>query len=525
MFDSGSAVAEVDDDLPVITTPWDHELSPVGPTTVHDVSAALDEVATIQERIHALEGEKLLAVERARRTAVRCEPELLAGEELAVLRAGTSRRHELARRAFTADLATTLRVPEHRAAHLLDTAQTLTRSGTATLLELRRGRTSVDHATAMADTLADLPDLQARAAVQAAALPRATSATLPQFRACLRRARDRAHPEPFTSRHRKASQKRAVYLDPGADGMAWLSAYLPATSAHAAFDRLTTVARAARDAGDQRSLPQLRADTLDALLLAAADHTPADTTSDHVVDRTGARAGDRADIGLDTELAAGVVPDLADHARRITPRVQVTVPVLALLGRTDDPAELAGHGPVDPQTAATLAGAAPSLRRLLVDPDSGRMLSTDPGTYTVPAALRAYLQARDGTCRFPGCTRPAAGCDLDHTIAWADGGTTTAGNLAHLCRRHHVVKHGTRWATRQDADGTLIWTSPTGRVFCDPVADPVDLTGRVLRAPAESSDDEPPDDEASPHATSRAGPDPLPTSAPRTVQDWGPPPF
>ncbi|KAA9394937.1 HNH endonuclease, partial [Kocuria coralli] len=50
---------------------------------------------------------------------------------------------------------------------------------------------------------------------------------------------------------------------------------------------------------------------------------------------------------------------------------------------------------------------------------------------------------RDETCRFPGCRRQATGCDVDHTIPWATGGTTAITNLAHLCRRHHRIKHET----------------------------------------------------------------------------------
>ena len=494
------------DDLPVVTTPYDDVLSPVGPTTVHDVSVALDDLALIQARIDALEGEKLLAVERARRAAVRCEPDLLAGEQLRVLRAGTARRHELARRAFVADVATTLRLSERQADHLVDTAQTLTSSGAATLGELSRGRIGAPHATAMADVLADLPDAQARAAVQAEALPRAATATPAQFRAHLRRARDRAHPEPFTLRHARAAAKRGVFVDPAADGMAWLSAYLPATTAHAAHDRLTTAARTAREAGDPRTLSQLRADAYAALLLSGAElaaDAPPGSAAPSVADTSGRT---RSGAGGPT---AGPIPDLAAHARRIVPRVRVTVPVMALLGRSDDAAELTGHGAIDPDVAAFLTAGAPSLRRLLVDPVSGELLTADPGTYAVPAALRTYLEARDGTCRFPGCTRPAPRCDVDHTVAWADGGRTTADNLAHLCRRHHVMKHETRWSASQEADGTLVWTSPSGRTSRDPVADPVDLTGRGLVPPDPGDPPDPPD---SPDSTDR-------------VPDLGDPPY
>ncbi|MFI2104398.1 DUF222 domain-containing protein [Isoptericola sp. NPDC019693] len=488
------------DELPVTTSPWDGVLSPSGPTTVHDVAAALTDAAHLQARINALEGEKLLAVERARRAAVRCEPDLLAGEQLRVQRAGVSRRHELARRAFNADVATTLHLSEQQADHVVETARMLTSSGAATLAQLCRGRIGARHATALADVLADLPDAQARAAVQAEALPRAATATPAQFRAFLRRARDRAHPEPFTLRHDRAAQKRAVFVDPAADGMAWLSAYLPATSAHAAFDRLTAAARSAREAGDSRTVAQLRADACAALLLAGAEPSPAprhgsagpSATTPPVASAAGRSTPGPDTPGLADELAAGLVPDLADHTRRITPRVQVTVPVMALLGRTDEAAELAGHGAISCEVAAFLTAQAPSLRRLLVDPVSGELLTTDAGTYAVPAALRTYLEARDITCRFPGCTRPAARCDVDHTVAWADGGGTTADNLAHLCRRHHVMKHETRWRVRQEPDGTLVWTSPTGRVSRDPVADPVDLTGRELIPPDPADLPEPP---------------------------------
>ncbi|MGW8564572.1 HNH endonuclease signature motif containing protein [Isoptericola sp. NPDC055881] len=479
MFEDGGSGGgrEGQGEAPDSPAPWDPLLSPVGEPTVHDVSAALDDLATLQARIDALEGEKLLAVERARRTAGQCETALLADEEVQVLRAGADRRHQLARRAFVADVATTLRLGEQQAQHLVDTAQTLTSAGSATLHELCRGKIGAAHARATADALVDLPDAPARAAVQAATLPEAATSTLTQFRARLRRARDRAHPEPFTARHDKALEKRAVFVDPAADGMAWLSACLPATTAHAAYDRLTRAGRAARDAGDPRSLPQLRADAYAALLLAGADDVAppaAPATAPRPV---------KAAATTTAAVDDGGVPDLADQARRITPRVHVTVPVMALLDRSTDPAELAGHGPIDPRVASSLTAAAPSLRRLLVDPTSGTVLATDPGTYTVPAALRAYLEARDGRCRFPGCTRAAEHCDVDHTVAWADGGRTVADNLAHLCRRHHVLKHQTRWSATQAPDGTMVWTSPTGRVTRDPVADPVDLTGRELRPP------------------------------------------
>ncbi|MGB5151201.1 MAG: DUF222 domain-containing protein, partial [Mycobacterium sp.] len=59
--------------------------------------------------------------------------------------------------------------------------------------------------------------------------------------------------------------------------------------------------------------------------------------------------------------------------------------------------------------------------------------------YRPSTALTAYVRMRAMTCSFPGCHRPAHRCDLDHVIPWP-AGATHPGNLAPLCREHHLVK-------------------------------------------------------------------------------------
>jgi hypothetical protein len=88
-------------------------------------------------------------------------------------------------------------------------------------------------------------------------------------------------------------------------------------------------------------------------------------------------------------------------------------------------------------------------------------------TYTPNRAMRRWLKARDGRCRWPGCTNPVQRADLDHTQAWVDGGPTSIANLAHLCRRHHLMKHTTAWRVRQLPGGVLEWTSPLGNIHRD----------------------------------------------------------
>ncbi len=98
--------------------------------------------------------------------------------------------------------------------------------------------------------------------------------------------------------------------------------------------------------------------------------------------------------------------------------------------------------------------------------------------------------ARDMYCTFPGCVRAARRCELDHLLAWDDGGTTAAGNLHPLCPRHHHLKHEARWDVEREPDGTTQWISPGGRVHREPPPDrPVDRTRRLV---AEASGPAPP---------------------------------
>ena len=126
---------------------------------------------------------------------------------------------------------------------------------------------------------------------------------------------------------------------------------------------------------------------------------------------------------------------------------------------------LAGTCPIDPETARRLAGNTPGLDRVMAHPMTGTVLHVD--RYRPSEPLTRYLRARDTTCRFPGCRQAAHRCDLDHTHDAAFRGSTTHDNLAHLCRRHHSLKHNTPWTVKQVHGGHLIWTAPSGRRYTD----------------------------------------------------------
>ncbi|GAA5144906.1 hypothetical protein GCM10025768_01350 [Microbacterium pseudoresistens] len=154
----------------------------------------------------------------------------------------------------------------------------------------------------------------------------------------------------------------------------------------------------------------------------------------------------------------------------IRARIQVTIAATTLAGLDDEPAELDGHGPLDPDIARRLAGRETGWTRMFLT-STGTIHRTD--TYSPTVGMRRFLQARDRHCRFPGCRIPAVRCEIDHNQDHARGGPTSTDNLSHFCHGHHVLKHPdipdiARWTARPRSDGSIAWTSPHGRVYTDP---------------------------------------------------------
>jgi hypothetical protein len=115
----------------------------------------------------------------------------------------------------------------------------------------------------------------------------------------------------------------------------------------------------------------------------------------------------------------------------------------------------------------------PTLRRLVTDPPTGALIDRGAHRYPISGSLAAWITARDVTCRFPGCTRRAARCDVDHAEDFTDGGPTTVANTGALCRRHHNRKTHAGWQiTDSRPDGSCTFTSPAGRRYRH---SPVDL--------------------------------------------------
>jgi hypothetical protein len=336
---------------------------------------------------------------------------------------------------IVAEVACAMTVSERTGSALLGEAHRLLTALPLTLAALEAGSISWQHARIMVDETSNL-DAAGAAELEAHFLdPHAPNPargpagdlTPARFRAKARTWRERHHQDSIELRHAESALDRRLEYCRDRDGMAWVSAYLPADQASGIWDRATTAARALQGPTESRNLAQLRADAVAAWLLGGE---------------------------------AGLIP---------SPKAQVlvTVPVFALMGLTDEPAVLDGYGPIPPSMArALVADGAESFHRVLTDPRDGAPLEIGRSSYRVPKALRQWLRLRDGKCTFPGCNNPSLDNEADHLLAWQQGGTTGISNLGQPCRRHHKLRHITPWtptaASKVKPPG---WVSPSGRHY------------------------------------------------------------
>ena len=283
-----------------------------------------------------------------------------------------------------------------------------------------------------------------------------------RFRAKARAWRERHHPASIEERHTTSAADRRVEFTPDRDGMAWLSAHLPADTAAGIWDRTTAAARALQGPDEARTLAQLRADITATWLLTTG--TPGGGT-----DGGTARAAAASPVDGSGGSGAGTGTGAGAGAFVPVPRAQVlvTVPVLSLLGATDEPAVLDGYGPIPPSMARRLiADGAGSFHRVLTDPRDGAPLEIGRTSYRLTTAQRHWLRLRDGRCPFPGCGNHSLDNEADHLLAWADGGTTGISNLGQPCPKHHRLKHASAWTPdRASKDHPPGWTSPSGRLL------------------------------------------------------------
>ncbi|PMC75118.1 hypothetical protein, partial [Brachybacterium sp. UMB0905] len=83
-------------------------------------------------------------------------------------------------------------------------------------------------------------------------------------------------------------------------------------------------------------------------------------------------------------------------------RINVTVPVMTLLGQSDAPGEVDGAHPIPPAMARDLVVNAPVFHRVLTDPVDGSFLPRAAKTYQVSRSMQELLRQIDPICAVPG---------------------------------------------------------------------------------------------------------------------------
>lgn len=456
-------------------------------------TAALAEIVADVEK-----SQELLAAAQAAQTRALARAGDLARKQATRVLARV-REHDMALRAIAAEVAGVMKTTDRSVQRQIGEATELVEDYSSTLDAWEAGVITRGHVRAIVDAGSILPPDQ-RPAFESIALAECEHDTPGRVRQRLDLIAESMHPRTLTERHRDAREQRDVRVITLSDGMSALSTTGPTLLIDAIYDRLTQQARGVVDARTQAAA-DLRASNDATEMDAAPPATaPAELTSQQII-ASDTRTMDqlRADILVDMLLTAA--PD-ADPTRTddgpgalgaIRAKVQIVVPALTLLGSDDQPTDLVGRAPIDPETARELACLTRSpWERILTNPVTGAVLHVD--TYQRTSAIDRYLRARDQHCRFPGCRLPAIRCEVDHTIDHALGGPTDSRNLAHLCQRHHSMKQFTAWRVRQLPDGVLEWTSPLGRTYTE---HPPSL-GVHFRPTDDDPDDAEPSDDAEP---------------------------
>jgi Domain of unknown function (DUF222)/HNH endonuclease len=257
----------------------------------------------------------------------------------------------------------------------------------------------------------------------------------------------------------------------------WVAS-LPAAESAACWAAIDELAHQMRGDDPTRTLEQCRADALVDLMLGNAAVTttvtlmipvqtatveePQDCMEQDLIahgPRPGPETWSGAGFGGQDPLAAS--DDFGQPATARNPMVEPSWAQICAMGY-----EIPGIGVVGGDVVAGILDRFDTrIARVLLDERTGVVIETGIETYRPNAAMRRFVQKRDGTCRFPGCARASRRCEPDHVIPFSRGGPTAIWNLVSICKHHHRVKHEANWALTMSRDGQCIWTDPYGRQY------------------------------------------------------------
>jgi len=410
---------------------------------------------------------------------------------------------------FTADeVASALGESRARAYELMGTAGHLDTHLPGTKAALRDGTLSLGKARIIAMATGLLDPAEARAA-ENEVLDRAGRLTPGGLRAAIARAVLEAAPEKAKDRRETAAKFARVerWLEDSGNA-ALMGRELPPDEVLAADERITAWAGELKAAGLDGGADELRARAYLDLLLGKdsrpgqdEDSTPAPApggfagritltvplaTLAGLADRPGELAGlGPVDPWLARDLATAAArnpktawcvtvtdqhghavghgcarPERRRHAKRAGPGQPGGARFCFTPASRDGPPE--GYGSWILRTPGGGPDLTITMDPLITDPCDHRFENRghDPGV-----KLRHLAQVRHATCTSPVCRRPASQCDYEHNTPYEAGGRTCLCNGGPKCRHDHRLKQHPKWTVDQLPDGTLRWTTPSGRSY------------------------------------------------------------
>jgi hypothetical protein len=383
------------------------------------VTGALVTEADAVDQIRALEELKAAAAA----AQVRLTARLYAERARRDAAAGTPARTRCA--GLDSEIALARRVSPHQGNRHLGVALALTREMPHTLAALSAGEISEWRATLVVKETAVL-SAEHRTEVDRQIADKLTDSGYGDRRLAeeARKIGYRLDPGSALRRTRGATSDRHVSVRPAPDTMTYLTGFLPVAQGVACHTALRRHADSLRAHGDERSRGQIMADTL--------------------VERV---TGEVQTSGTPVEV--GIV--MTDKA---------------LLGTSDEPAQIVGHGPIPAQQARDLIRDAATAwtRRLYTHPESGALVAMDSRRRLFEGQLRRFLMLVHQTCATPYCDAPVR--HADHVTSHGDGGPTSAANGVGLCEACNYTKDLPGWAatlrTRPDGSRILDLVCPTG---------------------------------------------------------------
>lgn len=363
---------------------------------------------------------------------------------------GISPRTELStaeKRGLESEIALAQKEPRHRGAQALEMSVAVVNDMPATLTALASGFLTPERCEQVYRVTAPLTST-ARSAIDSAVCgdpERIAHMGTRELRSLAAEHAQSVDRLAAAKRRAVAEANRYVSLRPLEDGMAQLTAVVPAPDGAAMMSALT-------------------ASTLKVLTDPAQSHGRK-------------RGAIMADLLRDLVLGGPVdgpplAGALASGASTFAPTVelQLVMTERTLFSSDAEPAYLQGYGTLAADVSRDLVSRASTdgrvmIRRVFTAPSTGDLVGLESRSRIFPPGLKRFIELRDSTCATPWCDAPIR--HADHVVGWVSGGRTTADNGQGLCEACNYAKQQAGWSSSvADGDRHSVSTrTPTGHEY------------------------------------------------------------